>query len=153
MNSWETSPFNRGLSKRTIAYCGGTFDLLHPGHVRFFQWAKREFDEVVVSLNTDRFVSRYKATPVQTFKERSEMLAACRYVDAIIENTGDEDSKPAIIRTGATHIVNGSDWSNERLQKQMGLSDEFLSFYGLTIVLCPLERIFSTTELKARVRR
>jgi glycerol-3-phosphate cytidylyltransferase len=137
-----------------VAYCGGTFDLLHPGHVRFFKWVKTNFDVVIAALNTDEFVKRYKASPPsQTFGERQEMLFACRYVDAVIENVGAEDSKPSIIAAKATHIVNGSDWNIERLKVQMGLTDEFLTEYKLTIIICPLPRELSTTGLKARIIR
>ena len=85
----------------THAYLGGTFDLLHCGHVRFFKWAKENFDFVIVSVNRDEFCARYKAAPAQCLSERMEMVAACRYVDAVIINTGDEDSKPAIREASA----------------------------------------------------
>jgi cytidyltransferase-like protein len=137
----------------TRAYCGGTFDLFHPGHVRFFCWVKENFDELVVGLNRDAFVARYKAPPAQSYGERLEMLLACRYVDYLVCNTGDEDSKPAIRSAPRpTHIVNGSDWSRDKLMRQMGLTESFLSENGLTVVLCPLDRIFSTTELKQRIK-
>jgi len=139
--------------KMTRAYCGGTFDLLHPGHVRFLRWANENFDYVIAALNTDGFVCRYKRPPAQTYAERAEMLLACRWVDEVFCNIGDEDSRPAILAARATHIVNGSDWSRERLMKQMNLSESFLSENGLTIVLCPLKRVFSTTELKERIKK
>lgn len=137
---------------RTIAYCGGTFDCFHFGHVRFFKWVKENFDFVVVALNPDSFVRKYKGETVQTYEERKEVLLACRYVDQVIENTGGEDSKPSIIKHRPTHIINGSDWTRERLMVQMGLTEEFLEYHKLTIVLCPLPRQFSTTELKQRIR-
>lgn len=136
----------------TIAYCGGTFDLLHPGHTRFFRWAKSNFDVVIAALNTDRFAGRYKARPTQSASERWEMLESCRWIDKVISNYGDENSKPAILESGATHIINGSDWDRTRLMQQMGLTEEFLLDNGLSIVLCPLRRQFSTTELKERIR-
>ena len=136
-----------------LAYCGGTFDLLHPGHVRMLKWAQETFGHTIVAVNTDEFVTRYKAKPSQTLAERMEMLAACRYVDKVIINWGDEDSRLTVLDTQATHVVNGSDWTRERLMKQMNLDEEFLKQHGLEIRLCPLERIFSTTELKQRIRR
>lgn len=141
-------------SKRTVAYCGGTFDLPHVGHARFFEWVKNRFGYVVVSLNSSEFVARYKGkAPVMTFGERKEVIEALRCVDAVVLNTGDEDSKPAILSVGATHIVNGSDWDQQRLMQQMCLTEEFLKQKNLTIALCPLARQFSTTELKERIRR
>lgn len=89
--------------------------------------------------------------PVQTYAEREEMLRSCRYVDEVCENTGGRDSKPSILAAHADIIVNGSDWTRTRLMEQMGLNEQFLDEHGLIIVLCPLERQFSTTELKERV--
>lgn len=134
------------------AYCGGTFDLFHPGHVRFFRWAKANFEKVIASLNTDEFVEEYKGRkPIQSYAEREEMLLSCRYVDEVVKNIGGRDSRPAVLKARANVIVNGSDWSRERLMQQMHLSEEFLTEYGLSIILCPLPREFSTTELKGRV--
>lgn len=137
----------------TRAYCGGTFDLLHPGHVRFFRWAKETYGSLVIALNRDEFVTRYKAAPAQSYDERLEMVSACRYVDYVVCNTGDEDSRPAILAAPRpTHIVNGSDWTRERLMVQMHLTEDFLQYNELEIALCPLARQFSTTELKKRIR-
>ena len=139
---------------KSRAYCGGTFDLFHPGHVQFLKWAKLAFSTVIVSLNRDEFVARYKTAPVQTFEERKIVLESCRYVDHVVENFGDEDSKPAILLYGATHVVDGSDWDRPRLMVQMGLTEEFLKEHGLEIVICPIKRVgFSSSELKARIRK
>lgn len=136
----------------TRAYLGGTFDLLHPGHVRLFHWAKERFDVVVVALNSDAFVRRYKGNwPAQSFCERREMVAACRWVDEVVLNLG-EDSRPAILAAKATHIVNGSDWDRARLITQMGLTERWLEMNCIDIVLSTLPRQFSTTELKQRIR-
>ena len=70
----------------SLAYCGGTFDILHLGHVEFLRWSKEKFKTVVVALNTDEFVKLYKAAPVQSFEERKYMLEACRYVDVVVKN-------------------------------------------------------------------
>lgn len=138
---------------RSIAYCGGTFDLFHPGHVRFFEWVKARFGFVVVSLNSDSFVKRYKGVePIQSLPERWEMVSGCRFVDQVVENVRDEDSKPTILLVKPTHIVNGSDWCRDRLMSQMGLTESFLSERGITISLCQLPRQFSSTELKERIR-
>lgn len=97
-------------------------------------------------------MKEYKGKPpVQTFEERKEMLKACKYVDCVVKNHFGKDSKPMIIITGCDVIVNGSDWTRETLIKQMGLTEEFLNYNGLRIILCPLPREFSTTELKERV--
>jgi len=48
------------MEKQKIVYTGGTFDLFHPGHVNFLKNCKKIGDYVIVSLNTDEFIERYK---------------------------------------------------------------------------------------------
>ena len=64
-------------------YTGGTFDLFHAGHVEFLKRCKEIADTVTVSLNSDQFIEKYKGKPpVMRYRERREVLNACKYVDA-----------------------------------------------------------------------
>src|SRR5882724_3994364 len=45
---------------RTIVLANGCFDLLHVGHVRYLEAAKREGDVLVVAINSDESVRRNK---------------------------------------------------------------------------------------------
>ena len=73
-----------------VIYTGGTFDLLHKGHIRFLKSCRKlagEDGRVVVSLNTDEFIEAYKGKPpVMTFDERQELLLATKYVDFVVTN-------------------------------------------------------------------
>ena len=42
---------------KTIAHCHGCFDLLHPGHIKHFEAAKKIADVVIVTLTPDIFVN------------------------------------------------------------------------------------------------
>jgi glycerol-3-phosphate cytidylyltransferase len=141
-----------------IAYCGGTFDILHPGHIKLLRWAKKEFGYLVVSLNTDEFIYRYKGwPPTMTFDERKCVLESLRYVDKVIPNIGDEDSKPSIreVRKAFPQypiaVVNGTDWTRERLMKQMMLTDEFLKEIRAEVVIFPDSDPLHTSDIKARI--
>ena len=79
-----------------IVYTGGTFDLLHAGHIAFLRRCA-ELGRVVVSLNTDEFISAYKGRPpVMSYSEREAVLLGCRYVDEVVPNRGGADSRIAI---------------------------------------------------------
>ncbi len=41
---------------KTIVLCHGVFDLIHPGHIRHFQAARREGDVLIVTLTPDNYV-------------------------------------------------------------------------------------------------
>ena len=71
--------------KKRVLYTGGTFDLFHFGHQNFLKQCKRIADEVVVSLNTDDFVERFKGRKtILKFKEREQSLWYCKYVDKTV---------------------------------------------------------------------
>lgn len=134
------------------AYIGGTFDILHPGHVCLFRFAKEHFGHVTVSLNTDEFTTRFKRPPALPLEERMAMVAAIRYVDDVAVNIGNEDSRPAILLACATHVVHGDDWSSDKILVQMGLSKPWLEEHGITMVSFPRVPNLSTTRVVARVR-
>lgn len=138
----------------TVAYIGGTFDLVHYGHMRLFRAAKERFNRVVVSVNRDEFVARFKKRlPVMVLSERMESVSSCRWVDNVVENIGDEDSRPAILAAGATHIVHGSDWERDSLVKQLGLTEEWLAHLEIDLVYFPYTTSISTTAIVNRIRK
>ena len=137
---------------RTL-YTGGTFDLFHYGHINFLHKCKSICDIVVVSLNTDKFVEKYKGTsPILTYAEREKSLNLCHYVDKVIPNIGDADSKPAILSVSPTIIAIGDDWANKDYYSQMQFTQEWLDAQGIVLVYIPYTRGISTTEIKSRIR-
>jgi cytidyltransferase-like protein len=136
----RTEPFAR-------AYLGGTFDLFHRGHLALMARARRIAKEIVVGVNTDEFAERYKRKPVMCLADRIAVLSACRLVDHVVLNVGDEDSKPAIVHAGVDCIVHGSDWVGEPLMRQMGLTPEFLRDHGITMVTLPYTPWVSSTSI------
>ncbi|MEM1248596.1 MAG: adenylyltransferase/cytidyltransferase family protein [Acidobacteriota bacterium] len=75
----------------TLAMANGHFDLLHVGHLRYLQDAKREADRLLVAINADDSVARLKGPgrPLVPQEERAELLAALAPVDWVIVFEGD----------------------------------------------------------------
>jgi cytidyltransferase-like protein len=119
------------------AYVGGTFDLLHVGHVRLFKAVQSAGYRVHVSLNTDEFAASYKRKPIVPFLHRIEMVLACKHVDSAGVNTGGADSRPAILNSGCHAIVHGDDWQGEALMKQMGFDQAWLNEHRLKLLYMP----------------
>jgi len=143
----------------SIVYTGGTFDCFHAGHVDLlracYRLALRNSSPnwtVVVALNTDDFVERYKgARPVCSYAERKVVLDSCRYVSKVIENYGGADSKPAITSVNPHYIVIGDDWQDRDYHAQMQFSPEWLDQQGIELVYAPRVRDISSTDIKQRI--
>ena len=75
----------RGQGRR-IVHCHGVFDLLHVGHLRYFEEAKAMGDVLVVTLTTDRYVNKGPHRPAFTEQLRAEVLAGLGCVDFVAIN-------------------------------------------------------------------
>lgn len=69
-----------------VVLCHGVFDLLHVGHVRHLQAAKRFGGLLVVTVTPDRYVFKGPGRPVICEADRAEMLAALACVDCVAVN-------------------------------------------------------------------
>jgi rfaE bifunctional protein nucleotidyltransferase chain/domain len=70
----------------THAFANGAFDLLHVGHTRYLEAAKREADRLIVAINDDESVRGLKgpSRPVLPQADRAELVAALRAVDYVV---------------------------------------------------------------------
>ena len=98
---------------------GGTFNLLHPGHVFFLEKAKKLGDELIVAIATDRVVAK-KGFSLFSAEERMVMVNELKVVDrAVIGSDSDflkivEIEKPDVIALGSDQKL-----SEEELKEQL----------------------------------
>lgn len=71
---------------KTVGLCHGGFDLLHPGHIKHFESAKKLCDILIVSITSDKFVKFRKGSerPIFPSRLRAYMVASIRFVDYVI---------------------------------------------------------------------
>jgi glycerol-3-phosphate cytidylyltransferase len=135
-----------------ILYTGGTFDLFHSGHVNFLRHCRKISSKVIVSLNTDSFVKRYKGNnPIISYDDRKDVLLSCMYVDEIIENKNGEDSKPTILSVMPDIIAIGDDWAKKDYYNQMNFTQDWLDDNDITLVYIPYKNGISSTEIRKRL--
>lgn len=122
----------------TRVYNGGTYDLLHAGHLfAFFQMRAMagKDGEVIIGLNTDEFVERFKGHPtVQSLAERIEIVSAIRYVDRVVVNVGNEDAKPILELVRPDIIAVGFDWWDGPANSDMGEWGRYLEQMDIDFV-------------------
>lgn len=133
----------------------GTFDLFHPGHVELLEQCARiagPEGTVHVAVNPDWFVTEFKGrAPVQTFLERSRMIASCVFVDEVHTTPG-PDCRPIIDELSPDFVVIGKDWASRDYYGQLGIDETFLAERACSVVYIERAGDFSSTDLKARVR-
>jgi glycerol-3-phosphate cytidylyltransferase len=133
----------------------GTFDLLHPGHVRLFAVCRQiaGLDGlVIVAVNTDEFIEQFKGhRPTQTYAERVEMIEAVRYVDDVVQTPG-PDAKELIDQVHPDILVIGSDWATKDYYAQLQISAKYLQDNGIALLYLDRNSGHSSTELKERIR-
>jgi rfaE bifunctional protein nucleotidyltransferase chain/domain len=71
---------------KRVALCHGCFDLLHLGHMKHFEAAKKDVDVLIVTVTPDRFVNKGPGRPVFTEALRMEAIAALGVVDHVALN-------------------------------------------------------------------
>lgn len=71
---------------KRIVHCHGCFDLMHPGHIKHFQAAKRMGNVLVVTVSPDCYVDKGQGRPVFNQDLRAESVAALECVDYVAIN-------------------------------------------------------------------
>ena len=81
-----SAKFAKNKRKKKIVLCHGVFDLLHLGHIKYFQKAKTFGDVLIVTITPDEFVRRGPGRPVFIAEQRAEAIAALKVVDYVAIN-------------------------------------------------------------------
>lgn len=71
---------------KKIVHCHGCFDLMHIGHIKYFQSAKKMGDVLVVTVTPDEFVDKGTGRPAFNENLRAEAIAALECVDYVAVN-------------------------------------------------------------------
>jgi len=97
--------------KGKVVFTNGCFDILHIGHLRYLEEAKKLGDVLIVGVNSDESVKRLKGEkrPINKLNERMEMLAGLKPVDYV--TYFEEDTPYNLIKLLLPDIlVKGGDW-------------------------------------------
>ena len=134
--------------KKTVVFTNGCFDILHVGHVRYLQAAKKLGDVLVLGLNSDTSVQALKgpARPINGQADRAEVLAALEAVDYIV--AFDEITAEKLIETVRPDIyAKGGDYVIDELPEA-----KLVQAYGGRIVLVPEIPGCSSTNMINKIR-
>ena len=134
-------------SNEKIAFTNGCFDILHVGHVEYLKFSRRAGDVLVVGLNTDASVRAQKgqSRPFVVEDERARLVSALEDVDYVV--LFDEQTPESLIRRVKPDIlIKGEDWKEKGV-----VGREFVESYGGKVLLAPLVKGVSTTDIVSKV--
>ena len=131
-----------------IVFTNGCFDLLHVGHVRSLQAARRLGDILIVGLNSDDSVRQLKGPhrPVVPQDQRGEVLAALTCVDHVVIFS-EPDPLRVITAVRPDILVKSSDWDPQEV-----IGRDVVVARGGSVVSTPEVAGISTTLLIERMR-
>mgnify|MGYP001608442508 CR=1 FL=1 len=129
---------------KTIVTTNGSFDILHPAHISLLEKAKKEGDVLIVLLNSDLSVKKFKGEkrPILNEKDRAALLSALEAVDYVV--LFEEDTPLALLQKIKPHKhVKGGSFIEERIKQER----ELLEIWKGKLISFPLEEGYSTTNI------
>jgi len=100
-----------------IIFVNGCFDVLHPGHIQLFEYAKSLGDYLIVAIDSDEKVAQMKGKerPIFSQEDRSKVLQAIRYIDVVHIFNSKEELEDLIKTINPDIMVVGSDWKGKEV--------------------------------------
>ena len=120
----------------------GTFDFLHPGHLRALTDARRYCDHLIVALQVDASIRPGKHAPVFTPSERYIMLMGCKYVDEVIPYGTEEELIQLLHYYAPCRRFVGADWADKEYTGK-GICEDIILSRG---------HQWSSSEIRSRLR-
>jgi len=121
VDAWVRKNREDGLR---IGFTCGSFDLMHPGHAQYLYLARQRCDRLLVAVNSDASVRRYKSPlrPINAEGERMYVVAALEAVDAV--TLLDEDRPLSLIlRWKPDLYLKGGDYKASSLRSAKAVEE------------------------------
>lgn len=132
---------------RRVVFTNGCFDLIHLGHVTYFQFAKAQGDLLVVGVNTDASIRKLKGPkrPIINEHDRVGVLSELESIDYVVRF--DDDTPLRLIEAIRPDVlVKGADYTKEQV-----VGWDVVESYGGRVALAPLVDGRSTSAVIQRI--
>lgn len=132
---------------KTLATLNGSFDLFHAGHLFILHEAKAQADVLLVALNSDASIRRYKSLerPIVPLEHRLSLLSAVEWVD-FVTHFEEDDPRKLLAKLRPDVHVNGAEYGEDCIEA------ETVRQGGGRLHLVRRIPSLSTSELIAKVR-
>lgn len=134
---------------KTIAQCHGCFDIVHPGHIRYLEFARQQGDVLIVSLTGDAEAGTDGERPYISQEFRAENVAALMFVDYVYIDPS--PTAESILAAVAPDVyVKGQEYEHS-VDSAFLAEKAVVEGYGGRIIFSSGEPVFSSTELVERL--
>jgi len=119
LNSFLSKLQKHRNNQKSIVFTNGCFDILHVGHVKYLQQAKKLGDILIVAINSDNSVKLNKgpSRPINSFEDRACIVASLEFVDYVIKFE-EETPLDLIKKITPDFLVKGGDYNNKQVVGQ-----------------------------------
>ncbi|MBN1551799.1 adenylyltransferase/cytidyltransferase family protein [bacterium] len=137
-------PFLETLSGKRIVTTNGCFDILHPGHIALLKSSALKGDCLVVLINSDDSVRRFKSPerPIHDEKFRALVLSLLPFIDYVLIFNNDTPLKDMASIRPKIHVKGGS-FIEERVSSERKLVES----WGGELVTVPMLKDYSTSNI------
>ena len=129
--------------KKKIVYAYAVGDIIHIGHLKALENAKKQGDYLIVGILTDEAVMEKKPKPIISFKERMQTMIALKYVDEVMPQdtysplSNVQKVKPDVLMESSDHAKMPA--------------NAFVESYGGKVVITPYYKLQSSTNIKQEI--
>ncbi len=132
--------------QKKVIMCHGTFDLVHPGHIRHLIYAKSKADILVTSLTTDQHISKADHRPFVPEALRAMNLAALEIVDyVVIDQNATPIENLGIIQPD--YFAKGYEYNKDGLHPKTREEVAALEAYGGEVIFTPGDIVYSSSRI------
>ncbi len=131
---------------KTVIMCHGTFDIVHPGHLRHLMYAKEKANLLIASVTADAQITKANFRPYVPEQLRASNLAALEMVDFVIV---DPDPTPVanILYLEPDFFAKGYEYFSNGIPPRTQEEMTALDSYGGEMVFTPGDIVYSSSSL------
>jgi rfaE bifunctional protein kinase chain/domain len=132
--------------ERSVVMCHGSFDVVHPGHLRHLLYAKSKAQVLVVSVTADVHISKGELRPHVPQDLRAASLAAYEFVDFVVID-GNATPIANLRALQPDYFVKGYDYSAVGPNTRTDEEQRTVTAYGGKMIFSPGDFVLSSTRL------
>ena len=131
---------------RRVVMCHGTFDIVHPGHIRHLLYARERGDLLVVGITADHHIQKANIRPYVPHDLRALNLAALQMVDFVtVDPNADPLENIRIIQPD--YFVKGYEYAKGGVHPKTAAEMEAVESYGGEMVFTPGDVVYSSSRI------